>query len=130
MPRLKSASRRNCVVAKAYARSRVSAASALARCSALSRRWMALSSARPREADSAQMKIRLACVGLADWRVRRPVPPAYPHPGEEHLSHADLEQIHEEALRMPMVSDPAQKAELLRREQSRSSLRALRLSLR
>jgi DNA invertase Pin-like site-specific DNA recombinase len=41
---------------KGMQRSRVSAASAPARCSALSRRWKALSSARPREVDSAQMK--------------------------------------------------------------------------
>jgi DNA invertase Pin-like site-specific DNA recombinase len=41
---------------KGMQRSRVSAASAPARCSALSRRWKALSSARPREADGTQMK--------------------------------------------------------------------------
>jgi DNA invertase Pin-like site-specific DNA recombinase len=56
IPPSKSASRLNCASARACARSRVSAASALAQSSALGRRWMALSSARPREADSAQMK--------------------------------------------------------------------------
>jgi hypothetical protein len=55
---VETTSKRIRVAAKACARSRVSAASAQARCSALGRRWMALSSAQSREADAAQMKRR------------------------------------------------------------------------
>jgi Resolvase, N terminal domain len=57
-PRLKSASKRICVVARACARSRASWVLAPARCSASGRRWKALSSAQPREAEGAQMKLK------------------------------------------------------------------------